>query len=63
MISIDIFLQQLHEKAKTIEWLIDGADIHCLPIRYAGLSKERICELYNVELSYFEELLFSKSKL
>ena len=52
-------IKQLHEKGKIIEWLIDGAGIHCLPIQYAGvLTKERICELYNVEPSYFNKPLF-----
>lgn len=47
--------KELYEKLRIIHWLIDGAGIHCLPMRMAsGLTKERICELYNMELSYFE---------
>lgn len=46
--------ERLYEKLRIIHWLIDGAGIHCLPITMAsGLTKERICELYNMELSYF----------
>lgn len=48
------YIQKLHEKGKIIEWLIDGMSIHCLPISAASyLTKERICELYNTDISYF----------
>lgn len=44
----------LHEKGKIIEWLIDGAHMHGLPVHAASyLTKERICELYNVDISFF----------
>ena len=51
---MDKFINELNEKLVIIKWLIDGSGIHGLPIsavRY--LTKERICELYNVELTYF----------
>jgi len=48
-------LDQLDEKAKILKWLIYGSGIHCLPISSLHiLTKERICELYNTEMSYFE---------
>lgn len=55
LFNIEPFLQQLEEKRKIICWLIKGGGIHNIPVRCAaGLTKERICELYNVELKYFE---------
>lgn len=54
---MDKFINQLDEKLAIIKWLIDGRGIHGLPIsavRY--LTKERICELYNVELQYFNSV-------
>jgi len=55
LFNIEPFIQQLNEKQKILEWLIKGSGIHCLPIRYvSGLTKERIVELYNVKLDYFE---------
>jgi hypothetical protein len=48
-------LDELDEKAKILKWLITGAGIHCLPIKALHyLTKERICELYNVEPEYFK---------
>jgi hypothetical protein len=48
-------LDQLDEKAKILKWLIEGSGIHCLPVSFLHiLTKERICELYNTELSYSE---------
>lgn len=47
-------MQECQEKAKILEWLIMGAGIHCLPMSAVSfLTKERIVELYNVELFYF----------
>ena len=55
-INIDPFIQQLNEKFKIMQWLIYGAGIHCLPFSAVSyLTKERIVELYNVEMSYFEQ--------
>jgi hypothetical protein len=54
MFDVSKYINELEEKKQILKWLIDGSGIHCLPIsavRY--LTKERICELYNVELNYF----------
>ncbi len=54
MIIIDSFIDQLEEKKRIMFWLIDGTGIHCLPLRYVdGLTKERIVQLYNIEIAYF----------
>ena len=46
---------KLEEKRKILVWLIQGQGIHGLPLdAVAYLTKERICELYNIELSYFK---------
>ncbi len=48
--------KQLHEKGKILRWLIMGSGIHCIPMTTLSvLTKEWICENYNMELSYFEE--------
>lgn len=54
MIDVSKHIDELEEKKQILKWLIVGSGIHCLPIsavRY--LTKERICELYNMELDYF----------
>lgn len=49
-------LDQLDEKQLILNWLIQGYDKIGLPFSAVHyLNKERICELYNVELSYFEK--------
>lgn len=49
-------LDYLDDKGKVLCWLIEGIDIHCLPLRAVDyLTVERICELYNVEPEYFEK--------
>ncbi len=56
MINVDKFHQQLDEKLRVFNWIIDGRGIHCIPISIGfKLTPERICELYNVELSYFKQ--------
>lgn len=53
--ACDNAIRKLDEKQVILEWLIMGSGIHCLPIKYVeGLTIDRICELYNVEHSYFE---------
>jgi hypothetical protein len=48
-------LDYLDEKGKILSWLIQGQGIHGLPLSSVDyLTKERICELYNMQLSYFE---------
>jgi hypothetical protein len=44
----------IYETQKRIEWYIQGIGIHGLtPQLMKGLSTERICEIYNIELEYF----------
>lgn len=43
------------EAKRRLEWFIYGYFIHCLGSLFSKISTERICELYNVELSYFRE--------
>ena len=45
----------IYETQKRIEWYIQGIGIHGLtPQLMKGLSTERICEIYNIELEYFK---------
>ena len=54
MFDVSKYINELEEKKQILKWLIDGSGIHGLPISAVGyLTKERICELYNVELNYF----------
>ena len=54
MFDISKYINELEEKKLILKWLIKGSGIHCLPVSAARyLTKERICELYNVELNYF----------
>ena len=54
MFDVSKYINELEEKKQILKWLIDGSGIHCLPISAVSyLTKERICELYNVELNYF----------
>lgn len=53
--NVDKYIEKLNEKLKIMHWLIDGSEIHGLSLAYVSfLTKERICELYNVELEYFK---------
>lgn len=46
----------IYEYTKRIEWYIDGIGKHGLsPELFSNLSTERLCELYNVELSHFKK--------
>ena len=46
---------KIYEAKQKGNWFIDGIGIHGLtPKLFSGLSTERLCELYNVELSYFK---------
>ena len=54
MFDVSKYINELEEKKQILKWLIDGSGIHGLPISAVGyLTKEKICELYNVELNYF----------
>jgi len=44
------------EAKQRLKWFIEGYFIHCLGSLFKDISTERICELYNVELSYFRKL-------
>lgn len=54
MIDIQEYIGKLDELKKKFEWFINGMFIHCLPIRHVGIPSERICELYNVDISFFK---------
>lgn len=42
------------EAQQRMNWYIDGKNIHCLtPKLFLGMSTERICELYNVDMEFF----------
>ena len=43
------------EAKQRLKWFIDGYFIHNLGSLFSKISTERICELYNVELSYFRK--------
>ena len=44
-----------YEAKQRLKWLIEGYFIHCLGSLGSKMSTERICELYNVEMSYFRK--------
>lgn len=49
--QLDIVFYKVSQKLK---WLINDQFVHCIPsYLWFGLTPERICELYNVEMSYF----------
>ena len=53
--SIQDTLDYLDEKAKILNWLIEGYGITGLPLSAINyLTKERICVLYNTELEFFK---------
>ena len=38
-----------------LKWFINGINIHCIPWdMFHLMTAERICEIYNVDKSYFE---------
>lgn len=48
--------KEFFEALRRLHWYIYGIGIHCLTPRLFNLmSTERICELYNVEMSYFRK--------
>ncbi len=48
------------EAKKRLEWFLNGYFIHNLGKLFKTISTERICELYNVDLSYFKEKSITK---
>jgi len=42
-----------YESLRRLDFLINGYFNHCLGSLFHKLNTERICELYNIELSYF----------
>ena len=42
-----------YEANQRIKWFVDGYFILNLGNLFSKLSTERICELYNVEITYF----------
>ena len=52
MFDVSKYINELEEKRKILNWLIDGRGIHGLPTSAVGyLTKEIISDLYNVELN------------
>jgi len=50
--DIDI---QSYRFTQKLKWFLGGLNTHCISWDlFDGLTPERICELYNVEMSYFE---------
>jgi hypothetical protein len=48
------FGDEAYEAYQRVKWFIYGIDIHGLsPELFAKIPTERLCELYNVELTYF----------
>lgn len=46
---------EAYEALQRVRWFFLGIGIHGLsPELFAKISTERICELYNVEMSYFK---------
>ena len=43
------------EAKQRLKWFIDGYFIHNLGSLFSNISTERICELYNIDLSYFRK--------
>jgi hypothetical protein len=45
----------LYEARQRCFWYIDGYFLHGLSVElFSGLSTERICEIYNVDIQYFK---------
>lgn len=46
----------VYETKQRVRWYIDGIGIHGLsPKLFSGITTKRLCELYNVELSFFKK--------
>jgi hypothetical protein len=45
----------IHESKQRFKWYFSGINIHCLSLDlFSKISTERLCELYNVEMSFFK---------
>lgn len=56
MINVQKHIDELNVTKRILNWKIDGQFIHGIhPNTFLGLTAERICELYNVEISYFKQ--------
>jgi len=45
----------IFESQQRIKWYINGIGIHCLtPTLFSKIPTIRLCEIYNVDLSYFK---------
>ncbi len=50
------FSDELNDAYQVLCWKIDGCAIHAVyPNTYLGLTKERICELWNTEMYMFNK--------
>lgn len=53
----DDLYEEIEVAKRKINWLVDGYFTNCLLMNDLGnITVERICELYNVELSHFRPL-------
>lgn len=44
------------EAEQRLHWFINGKNIHCLSVSlFTNLTTQRLCEIYNVEPSYFKK--------
>ena len=49
-------LKIFFESKQRMKWFIDGIGLHGLSADlFSKISTPRICELYNIQLTYFEE--------
>lgn len=47
---------EIFEMEQRVRWYINGIGIHCLPVDlFFNLPTKRLCELYNVEMTYFKK--------
>ncbi len=56
MINTQKYHNELDTAMLVLAWKIDGQFIHGIhPNTFLGLTAERICELYNVEITHFKK--------
>ena len=47
--------EQIYESTQRLKWFIDGYFMHGISIElFKNLTTKRLCELYNIEESYFK---------
>ena len=51
----DMVDAMIYESKQRFKWFYNGMNIHCIPLDlFSKISTERLCELYNIEISYFK---------